>query len=693
MISDFDMNEHLAMAIQDCDDAIVTKALDGTVLTWNPAAERMFGYSAAEMVGQKMLKIFPPERVHEEEAILARLAAGEKVDHFRTQRQRKDGRLIDLSVTISPVRDATGRVVAASKIARDISAQLLADRQIAQYKALIDSSEDGIVSKDRDGIIRTWNRGATRIFGHTAEQAIGQHVSLLFPSERLHEEAKLLKAVLEGETVRHFRTVRLRRDGRRIFVSVSLSAIHDDTGTVVGFSKIVRDLTQEIEQEQRLWQDVHFDSLTGLLSRQGLQSTVDDLIRIPLLRQRSMALVYLQLDGFAERQALLAPHAGDELLVQVAQTLKQTVREADEVARLHADRFGVLVHGFTQVTSISKAVEKIQAAVQGIAPPGGGAPVQARLGVAVYPEDGLSFHKLLKHAEFAAQHTQPMAARTAPAFIGRDGQDLPEDFFVVQALNRAIELGQLSVQYQPIVNAQTGKTTKAEALLRWHHPSLGQVPPGVFIPLAEKYGLIRQLSRWVLRQALQDLARWTSRFGLHLQVAVNRSSHDFVDPDESLNEVRDALHEFGLCGHNLILEITEHSLMHSAQSAEKILHACRNLGVEIAMDDFGTGYSALGYLSRYPVDFLKIDKSFVDGVAMPGVAQQLCEGIVAIAKRLDKRVVAEGVETAHQAEALRRMGAEFLQGYHFSRPLDADALEACLAAEGGHRSPGEPAPG
>lgn len=242
----FDVTTHLVQAIHDSDDAIMTKTLDGTVLTWNPAATRLFGYAANEMIGQKMLKLFPPERVGEEDVILAELAAGRKVDHFRTQRRHRDGHLIDISVTISPVKDEAGRVVAASKIARDITAQLRAEREVAQYKALIDSSEDGIVSKDLDGIIRTWNSSATRIFGHTAEQAIGRHVSLLFPPERLHEEAKLLQAVLRGESVKHFRTTRLRRDGRRIFVSVSLSAIRDERGEILGFSKIVRDLTQEI---------------------------------------------------------------------------------------------------------------------------------------------------------------------------------------------------------------------------------------------------------------------------------------------------------------------------------------------------------------------------------------------------------------------------------------------------------------
>ena len=680
----FDLNEHLVNAVQHSNDAIMTKTLDGTVLTWNPAAERMFGYAASEMVGQKLLKILPSDRVHEEDFILSQVAAGQRVDHFRTQRRRKDGQLIDISVTISPIRDAQGQVVAASGIARDITAQLQAERQIAQYKALIDSSEDAIVSKDRSGIICTWNLGATRIFGYTADEAIGRHIAMLFPPERLHEEAKLLQTLLSGDVVKHFRTTRLTRDERRIFVSVSLSAIRDEHGDVIGFSKIVRDLTQEIAQEQQLWQDVHFDGLTGLMSRNGLQSTVDELIRIPLMRQRSMALVYLRVEDANTAPRDQAPRVADEFRMQVAQALRGAARQADEIARLQGNRYGILVQDFTHLSVVTTVAEKLRASVEALRDvQGRSVSPQVQVGLAVYPEDGRSFNSLLKHAEHQAFNTADSGTSVAPApsFHRRDGLDLPDDFFLVQALNKALDLQQVFVLYQPIVDARTGRTVKAEALLRWRHPELGLIPPNVFVPLAERYGLISPLSQWVLRQSLQNLARWTELFDMNFQVSVNRSAHDFTDVGENVNEMRDALHEFGLCGGNLILELTEYSLVSSPQAAERILQGFRALGIGIAIDDFGTGYSSLSYLKLYPVDFLKIDKSFVDHLGEGAVDNLLCEGIVQIGHRLGLQIVAEGVETAQQAALLQAMGAEFLQGYHYDRPLDAAALEARLYAE------------
>lgn len=673
--------DHLASIILTSNDAIITKSLDGTVLTWNPAAVQMFGYRTDEMVGHKMLKLFPPERASEEDIILAKLAQGERIEHFRTQRVCKDGRRIEISVSISPIFDSNGKVVAASKIARDITAQIHADQQIAQYKALIDSSDDAIISKDRQGIIRTWNLGAQRIFGYTSNEVLGQHISLLFPQERLHEEEKLLKTVLSGEPVRHFRTTRLTKNGQRIFASISISAIKNDGDEIIGFSKIVRDLTQEIQQEQSLWQAVHFDSLTGVMSRVGIKSAVDDLIRVSQIRQRSLALVRCNIDGFAKINAECSPMVGDQLLVRIAQSLKDSVRESDDIARIHSDNFVVVLQGFNQIDSVPKAVKKIKAAIESITEIAGHPmAISVSLGVAVYPEDGQTYATLVKNAEHSIQSARMKGQGASRFFSQLDRSNLPEDFFLVQALKNAAEHQQLHLEYQPILDAVTQRTSKVEALLRWEHPELGKISPAVFIPLAEKYGLIRDISKWVLRQAMKDLTRWTDLFGLGFQVSINRSAHDFYDYEESHQEMREALHEFGLCGNNLIIEVTEHSFLGNTDLTEKILKNYRTLGIQIALDDFGTGYSSLDYLKRYPVDYLKIDKSFIDDLEYNSVHFQLCDGIISIAKRLGLRVVAEGVETELQAEILKGMNAEFIQGYLYSKPLRAHDLEAWILA-------------
>ncbi len=678
MHADIPEDNYLVSLVAMSNDAIMTKSLDGTVLSWNPAAERVFGYTSEEMIGQKMLRIFPPDRYHEEDSILQKIAAGERIEHFKTKRMCKDGRLIDISVTLSPICDSNGRVVAVSKIARDITQQVLVEQENAQYKAMIDGSDDAIISKDSSGVIRTWNLAAERIFGYPAEEVVGKHVRLLFPPERWHEEDKLIKAVLAGETVRHFRTTRVTKNGQRIFVSVSLSAIRNGDGDILGFSKIVRDLTQEIRQEQMLWQEVHYDSLTGLLSRVGIQGAVDDLIRISQVRHRSIAVVRCMIDGFSDLTSQHSPEFINHLLLTLAQQLRGVVRQADDVARLHGDQFVILLQGFTNTQSIPKAVEKIRHSIAEITEcdekP---VTLSARMGVAIYPEDGKTYATLVKRAE-SAMHASLLNGGGAQFFSGVDGTEVPPDFFLVQGLFNAIENQQLSLAYQPIVEVGTEKIRKVEALVRWQHPELGMVSPAVFIPLAEKYGLIRDISRWVLHQAMSDLSRWTGMFGMDFQVSVNRSSHDFHDYEECMAEMREGLHHFGLSGSSLIMEVTEYSLMENALLTEKILAGYRGLDIGVALDDFGTGYSSLEYLKRYPVSILKIDKSFVDPLISDSVHYQLCDGIISIAKRLSIKVVAEGVETETQAQLLQQMGVDYMQGYLYAKPMLATQLEEFL---------------
>jgi len=234
---------HLAALVQSSDDAIASKDLDGIVRTWNPAAERMFGYTAADIVGRSIRLIIPADRWHEEDEVLRRMRAGERIDHFETIRCRKDGTLVPISLTVSPIRDGRGRIVGASKIARDVSIQSTLERERSRLGAIVDSSDDAIISKDLSGVIQTWNRAAERMFGYTASEAIGQSITLVIPDDRLVEEGEVLRRIRGGKRIDHFETVRRRKDGTTIPISLTVSPIYDRAGRIVGASKIARDLT------------------------------------------------------------------------------------------------------------------------------------------------------------------------------------------------------------------------------------------------------------------------------------------------------------------------------------------------------------------------------------------------------------------------------------------------------------------
>lgn len=664
-------SQHFENIVNSSDDAIISKTLDGIITSWNPAAEKIFGYTAQEMLGQKMLILFPHNRVDEETMILEKIARGEKVDHFKTQRRHKSGKTLEISATISPIFNREGQIIGASKIARDITEQSRAEQKILQYKSLVDSSEDGIISKSLNGIILTWNTAAQKIFGYTPEEAVGKPIHIIFPPERLQEEDKLLKTVLSGSPVRHFRTTRLHKDGRRIFVSVSLSAVYDQYGEIQGFSKIVRDLTQEIQHEQALWHDVHFDSLTGLMSRVGIKNALEDMIQISHSRERHLALVYINIRNFKAIVHQLGAEISSELLIKVAHQIKSNIRESDDAAHLHADQFAVLLQGFRGTKYIQFTIEKIKNAIESITEIANQSiAMTTTIGTALYPEDGSSFQVLSKKAEHNLQTAKISGLNFPQNFTSGTSFNKPDDFFLIQELTHAIENNQFHLVYQPIVNATNHKINKAEALIRWKHPEMGYISPAAFIPLAEKYGLIRTISRWVLQNALKDLQEFTEIYGLDFQLSINRSSYDFYDYEECVKEMRDALYEHGLCGSNLLIEVTEYSLIGNAEITQEILRAYHDLDISIALDDFGTGYSSLEYLKRYPVDIIKIDREFVNALETSNVQYHLCDGIMKIAQALNLKVVAEGVETELESQMLSDLNVDYFQGFYFSKPLE-----------------------
>ena len=240
----------LAAVVDSSDDAIVTKTLDGVIRSWNRGAERLFGYSAAEAVGQQIFLIVPPDRIEEEREVLSRLRRGERIDHFETIRQTKDGRRIPISLTVSPVSDDRGNVIGASKVARDISMRVQRDELRARLAAIVQSSDDAIVAETLDGVITSWNEGAERLFGYAAEEAVGQPIFLIIPEERRAEEEDVLSRLRRGERIDHYETIRQVKDGRRVPVSLSVSPIRDDQGRIIGASKVARDISDRLERER-----------------------------------------------------------------------------------------------------------------------------------------------------------------------------------------------------------------------------------------------------------------------------------------------------------------------------------------------------------------------------------------------------------------------------------------------------------
>ena len=402
-------------------DAIVCKTLDGIVLNWNPAAEKIFGYSADEMVGESMLKIFPDNKKQEEADILEKIRRGEVVNHFQTVRTHKSGRLIDVSVTISPVYDADGRIVAASKIARDITEQVKAIRISHEYQAIVESSEDAIYSLSLDGTVTSWNAGAEHIFGFSTDEILGQSVSALYDEENPQSD-DILKAINNGESLEHYITTRKNKDGLVMNMSETVSPLQDQNGKVIGGSIIARNITHDIAEQQLIWKQANYDNLTGLANRDlFLKSLTHEMEMVQdSISRDNLVLLFLDLDNFKDFNDNYGHDFGDEVLRHAADVLTKTCRNADLIARYAGDEFIILLSGEFPKKELKRFVDRLISKLNVPYPINGmDCRLSASIGIVQYPSDASTAPDLLKKAD-KAMYAAKAAGRNQYCYYADD---------------------------------------------------------------------------------------------------------------------------------------------------------------------------------------------------------------------------------------------------------------------------------
>jgi len=392
-------------------------------------------------------------------------------------------------------------------------------------------------------------------------------------------------------------------------------------------------------------------------------------------------MLYIDLDQFKIVNDTCGHIAGDELLRQMSRRLSSAVRGSDTVARLGGDEFGCLLPDIgAQVNARKVAQQVLNVLSQPLMVAGREVACTPSIGIALYADDGETVEDLLKHAD-AAMLSAKKQGGCFRFFNPQVHAENMQRLTLESELRHALPRGELSLHYQPIVDAASGRVCALEALLRWEHAHLGMVSPQDFIPLAEAGGLITTIGRWVLHTACAQNLAWQAMGLAPLRVAVNLSPHQFGGDDSLVNTVREVLEETGLAPQWLELEITESAAMANPTAAIKVLGALRGLGVRVAMDDFGTGYSSLSYLQRLPIDTLKIDRSFVSEITANDDSLAITRTIVDLARSLGLKTVAEGVEKVEQVAQLQQLQCTYLQGFHFSRPLDAEAVTALLRGD------------
>ncbi|MCL6577691.1 EAL domain-containing protein [Kyrpidia sp.] len=683
----FESREWLFTTLKSIGDAVIATDEGGRVKFMNAVAESLTGWSSAEAVGRPIHEVFDilneQTRLPVEVPVTKVLQEGVQIGLANhTLLIPRYGSPVPIDDSAAPIRDDHGRIQGVVLVFRDISAKRMSEERDRLASRVLESISQGVVITDPTGRIVSVNPRASEITGYTLPELIGQtpHV---FSSGR-HDRAfyeKMWKSLTESGFWRGEIWNR-RKDGRFYLEEIAISAVKDDSGNTTQFVGIFQDITQRRQMEEQIRYQADHDPLTGLFNRNRfkalLQSAIDE-----AGNTGHLAVLFLDLDRFKFINDTLGHGVGDRLLQEAAGRLVAIMRPGDVVARLGGDEFIVLVRSSGEEREVAEVAERIAGVFrEPFRLDGHELYVTASVGISVYPRDGLGGEILVKNAD-AAMYQAKESGETYQFYRPEMNAATAKRLNLENRLRRALERHEFTLAYQPQVDFRSGRITGVEALVRWLDPEEGVILPGTFIPLAEETGLILPLGRWVLEQACAQTKRWHEQGFRHLKVAVNLSMVQFHQKD-LLEMVQEILQRTRLEPRFLELELTESAVMRNPGTAIRILSELRDAGIQIALDDFGIGHSSLNYLKQLPVDRVKIDRSFIRNMPVDSADVAIVTAIVTLAHHLGLRVLAEGVETDAQRDALRSIGCDEYQGYVFSRPVDpgdlVPLLQKCLHA-------------
>ena len=676
--------------LETIEEAYYEVDLKGNLVLCNGAFCRMLGYKAEELIGKNNRSFQPPEAATTVFSIFNQVyRSGMPANSFDWVMLRKDGSRVLGEGSVQLVRDYQGNVTGFRGILRDVTERRRVEQALreseARFRALTHLSSDWYWEKDAE--LRY-----TRMEGRHEK---AKSIQNSFVGKRPWETE--LEVITDGGWQAHrsvldarepFRDVVMFRelaDGRPYYINVSGEPVFDGTGMFSGYRGVSREITDQKMAEERIKHLATHDALTGLPNRVMFSHLLTTAIPLAQRQRRSLAVLFIDLDRFKFINDTLGHEAGDKLLKKVTSRFKKALRASDVIARFGGDEFVVLVQDLSDTKHVVTIARKIlSAAIRPVTLMGRECRVTASIGIAMYPQDGDNEQSLMKNADIAMYFAKEEGKNNFQ-FYSKDIKSQSLERLVLENnLRNALERNEFSLHYQAKLDLSNSTITGVEALLRWDNAELGSVPPAQFIPIAEETGMIVSIGKWVLRTACAQNVAW-QRMGLPpICMAVNLSVRQFSD-EHLLHDIAAILRETGMAPHLLELEITEGMVIHNPEHALKLLSAIKAMGVRLAIDDFGTGYSSLGQLKNFPIDTLKVDRSFIRDIATNSEDKAITEAIIAMGKTLSLTVVAEGVETMEQEAFLRENACDEMQGYYFSKPIPAAELEALLSKHGNNK--------
>jgi len=573
---------------------------------------------------------------------------------------------------------------------RDLSAQRATEDELetrlAELRATLESSADGILVTDLGGAIRNFNHRFAALWGLPEELLTRRDDRAVQDWMRRsvtdgEDYARRLTAILDSALLQTTDVFTLHSG--KVVERVTLPQY--SRGQPIGRVFSFRDISEKLAAKQRIEELSHTDALTGLPNRRMLADRVEFALAMAQRNGQPFALMVINLDRFKHVNDTLGLVLGDRVLLEVTERIKACLRNVDTVARLGGDEFVLLVHQADAAGAEITARRVLEAMARPFTLDSQSFTVTCSIGVALCPTDGNSLDELMRRAD-AAMHRVKEAGRASFRFHQAQAEVAPRSHMQIDhAMRQALVSGLFRLHYQPQINLLTGAVVGAEALIRWRDPVLGEVSPAEFIPVAEESGFIIAIGDWVLAQAVKQAAAWRVN-GVVMPVSINVSALQFQQPD-FIERVASELKSANLPPHLLELELTESILIRDAQDALHRLEALAKLGVQLAIDDFGTGYSSLGYLKRFPIGRLKIDRSFVSH--LPGDASDVAivNAIIQLGRAMNLRVIAEGVETEPQRQFLLDAGCDEFQGFLYAPALDTPSFEGRVGAASAAKKP------
>ena len=666
-----DRYHFLTEGLNDC--SLCQLGADGLISQWDAAAERLDGYLLDEIRGKPFSSLFPREDAQTGRAgeLLKQADEAGRREHIGP-RLRKDGSQYHAHTVITPLKNSLGVLRGYSVVTRDITAMKRNEDLLKKLSFTVEQAADLIVITDRDGNVEFVNRAVEEVTGYTREEFAAGGMGLLQGGQ----QQKLWEIVLAGDTF-EAEVTGVRKNGEFIYLAHLVTPIKDVSGRVTHVVFTGTDLTPIRLMRNKLDYLAFYDTLTGLPNRDLFADRLSRDTSGANASKAALAVLAIDIDRFKYINEIYGLDAGNTVLKQVAESLSVSVSKDDTVGRLGSDEFGIILHDIRRPADAVPFVKMIMKNVPRIIMSGGEEiSVTLSAGIALYPADGADPRALMKNADTALSKAKGLGRNQFQFYTSSMNEGISEIVFMERRLAEALRNNEYALTFQPYCSMATRKIAGSEVLLTWTNEEFGQVSPVKFIPMLEETGMIIDVGSWVLRSACRQIRDWSQ--GAALPMAVNLSPSQFRH-EKLVETVQGCIQEYGIDPRRLTLEVTESTFVKDQDFAVNLLRRLKALGVCIAIDDFGTGYSSLSYLKKFPVDFVKIDQSFVRDVASDPDTTSLVTAIISMAHGLNLKAVAEGVETEEQWKILRLLKCDLGQGYYFSPALSKRDFENLMA--------------